>query len=78
LTRPSIRLCDSISALALGLLAWRLALQGMADLESDASSIVLGLPHAPLSFALAALAGWATLAMLLLIRGTLAGRGAAS
>jgi TRAP-type C4-dicarboxylate transport system permease small subunit len=45
--------CDAISALALGVLTWRLYLQGKDDLESGSATIVLSLPHAPLSFVMA-------------------------
>ena len=64
-------LCDAISALALGVLTWRLYVQGRDDLESGSATIVLGLPHAPLSFALTALAGLSTVLVLSLIWRTL-------
>ena len=70
-------LCDAISAVALGVLTWRLALQGLSDLESDAATVVLGLPQAPLGFVLTAFAALSTLMMLLLIWNTLTGKGAA-
>jgi len=69
-------LCDAISALALALLTWRLALQGMSDLESGAATVVLGLPQAPLAFVLTAFAAVSTWVMLLLIWNTLIGKGA--
>jgi TRAP-type C4-dicarboxylate transport system permease small subunit len=56
--------CDVVSAFALGLLTWRLYLQGKSDLESGMATVVLGLPHAPLSFAMALLAGLTTLVVL--------------
>lgn len=60
-------LCDAVSALALGLLTWRLYLQGRDDLESSSATIVLTLPHAPLSFTLSFFAGLTTLLVLMLI-----------
>lgn len=70
--------CDAVSALALGLLTWRLALQGLEDLQSQTATIVLGLPNAPLSFALTALAGVSTLTVLMLIWNALTQPGAAT
>jgi TRAP-type C4-dicarboxylate transport system permease small subunit len=75
--RIKTMLCDAVSAVALGLMTWRLALQGMEDLASETATIVLGMPHAPLSFALTALAGVSTLIMLVLIWNTLTNPGAA-
>ena len=69
--RIKMVLCDALSALALGLMTWRLWVQGAEDLEAGTSSIVLGLPQAPLSFALAAFAGISMLVMLMLIVATL-------
>lgn len=71
--RIKLVLCDLISAAALALLTWRLTVQGLEDLDSKASTVVLNLPHAPLSFALAALAGIATVVMLKLIADALGG-----
>jgi len=65
--KVKVVLCDAVSALALGLLTWRLFLQGRDDMESGSATIVLGLPHAPLSFALTAFAGLTTLLVLVLI-----------
>lgn len=48
--------CDALSALALGLMAWRLALHGADDFEANTRTIVLGWPQAPLTWAMAALA----------------------
>jgi TRAP-type transport system small permease protein len=62
--RIKVLICDVISALALGLLTWRLFLQGQGDLESGNATVVLELPHAPLSFAMAFLAGLTTLVVL--------------
>lgn len=64
-------LCDAISAFALGLLTWRLYLQGVEDLDSKGSTVVLNLPHAPLSFALTVFAGLSTLIVLMMIGRTL-------
>jgi TRAP-type C4-dicarboxylate transport system permease small subunit len=71
-------LCDAVSAVALGLLTWRLGLQGVEDLDAQTATIVLGLPHAPLSFVLTALAGVSTLVVLVLIWNTLTHKGAAT
>jgi TRAP-type transport system small permease protein len=68
-------LCDAVSALALAMLTWRLYLQGRDDLESGSATIVLSLPHAPLSFALTFFAGLSTLLMLLLIWRTVTDQG---
>ena len=68
-------LCDAISALALGLLTWRLYLQGRDDLDSGSATIVLGLPHAPLSFTLTFFAGLTTLLVLALIWRTVSAQG---
>lgn len=68
-------LCDALSAFALGLLTWRLYQQGKEDLESGAATIVLGLPHAPLSFVLTLFAGLTTLLVLAMIWRTLSARG---
>lgn len=76
--RIKTMLCDAISALALGILTWRLALQGLEDLDAETATIVLGLPHAPLSFVLTALAGVSTLVVLLLIWHSLTHKGAAT
>lgn len=67
--------CDAISAVALGLLTWRLYLQGKDDLESGSATIVLGMPHAPLSFTLTFFAGLTTLLMLALIWRTISTQG---
>lgn len=75
--RIKTMLCDAVSALALGMLTWRLALQGLDDLESETATVVLGMPHAPLSFVLTALAGVSTLVMLELIWNSISNRGAA-
>jgi TRAP-type transport system small permease protein len=68
-------LCDAFSALALGLLTWRLYLQGRDDLASGSSSVVLSLPHAPLSFTLTFFAGLTTLLMLALMWRDVTARG---
>lgn len=64
-------LCDAVSALALGLLTWRLYIQALDDLKSDSSTIVLNLPQAPLSFALTFFAGLTTFLVIALIWQTL-------
>lgn len=69
-------ICDAISASALGILTWRLYVQGIEDLESAGSTVVLNLPHAPLSFTLAGFAGLSTLIVLLMIVRTLQQEGA--
>lgn len=66
--RLKLVLCDGISALALGILTWRLYLQGVDDLESRSATIVLNLPQAPLSFALTLFAGITTLVVLMQIK----------
>lgn len=68
-------LCDTVSALALGLLTWRLYVQGLDDLKSGSATIVLNLPHAPLSFALTFFAGLTTCLVLALIWQTLTKHG---
>lgn len=68
-------LCDGISALALGVLTWRLFLQGQDDLKSGSATVVLGLPHATLSFTLTFFAGLTTLLMLVLIWRTVSAQG---
>ena len=68
-------LCDAVSALALGLLTWRLGVQGQDDLASKAATIVLGLPKAPLSFALTFFAGLTTLLVLAMIWRTVNAQG---
>ncbi len=60
-------LCDAISAVALGLLTWRLGVQAMEDWRAGGSSVVLNLPHAPLSMALTFFAALSTLTVLGLI-----------
>lgn len=60
-------LCDSVSALALGLLTWRLWVQSMEDLQTAAASIVLGLPNATLSFTLTFFACLSTVVVLMQI-----------
>ena len=68
-------LCDVVSALALGLLTWRLYLQGLDDLQSGSATIVLNLPHAPLSFVLTFFAGLTTCLVIALIWQTLTNKG---
>lgn len=66
LRRIKMLLCDAISAAALALMTWRLAVQALEDLDGGTASVVLGLPSAPLGFALTTLAGASTLVMLAL------------
>jgi TRAP-type transport system small permease protein len=73
--KAQLVLCDAFSALALGILTWRLYLQGRDDLTSSSSTIVLGLPHAPLSFALTLFAGLTTLLVLVMIWRTMTTQG---
>lgn len=56
-------LCDGLSVFALGLLAWRLWVHAGGQVTGESRSVVLGLPHAPLTYLLFALA---LLAMLLM------------
>lgn len=67
--------CDAIGTAALALLAWRLWAHALDDLESGARTIVLGWPHAPLTFVLAGCATLATLALATLSWQSLIGRG---
>jgi len=60
-------LVDAISVFALGVLTWRLWLQGGDDLAADTRTIVLGMPQAPLTFAMCAFASLATAYMLMLL-----------
>ena len=64
-------LCDGVAALGLALIAWRLVAQSLHDLKAGAASVVLGLQHAPLGFAMAALAGASCVAALGLAWGKL-------
>lgn len=56
-------LCDALSLLALGVLTWRLWLQAGDDVAASTRTIVLGWPHAPLTYALCLFAAASTLAM---------------
>jgi TRAP-type C4-dicarboxylate transport system permease small subunit len=56
--------CDGLSALALGLVAWRLALHGADDFEAGTRTIVLEWLQAPLTWAMAVLAGVSALILL--------------
>lgn len=58
-------LCDTVSALALGLLTWRLLLQSMDDMHTGAATVVLGLPNGALSFTLTFFAGLSTVVVLM-------------
>ena len=72
-------LVDAISVFALAVLTWRLWLQGGDDLAADTRTIVLGMPQAPLTYAMCAFAALATAYMLMLlarqIRGDAGGAG---
>lgn len=76
--RIKTMLCDAVSALALGILTWRLALQGFEDIQSETATVVLGLPNAPLSFTLTALAGASTMAVLVLTWNAISNNGAST
>ena len=58
---------NSISAVALGLLTWRLFMQSLYDLQTSASTVVLGLPNAALSFVLTFFAGLSTVVVIMQI-----------
>jgi TRAP-type transport system small permease protein len=60
-------LCDALSVIALALLAWRLWGHAGGQLEEASRSIVLGLPHAPLTYVMFALALLSMLLMLALM-----------
>jgi TRAP-type transport system small permease protein len=70
-----LTLCDAISTLALAVLTWRLLVQAREDWDSDAASVVLGLPQAPLGFALTALAATSTVLMAVMTWQSLTGKG---
>lgn len=57
-------LCDLIAAAGLALITWRVGVQALQDQHEGAASVVLGLPQAPVGFAMAVLAAAATLAAL--------------
>ncbi len=57
-------LCDALSLLALGLITWRLWLQAGDDVRAATRTIVLGLPMAPLTYALCLFSALSTLVML--------------
>lgn len=61
--RLKVALCDAVSTVALALMAWRLWLQAGSDLEAGNRTMMLALPHAPLGYAMAALAGLSALLM---------------
>jgi TRAP-type C4-dicarboxylate transport system permease small subunit len=60
-------LCDALSAIALLMLAWRISVQATDDLQASTTTMVLGLPHAPLYFALAVLAAVSAIVTLQLL-----------
>jgi len=51
--------CELLSGLALALIAWRLWVQAQEYAENKTASIVLGLPSAPLAYAMAVFAALA-------------------
>lgn len=55
--------CDALSMLALALITWRLWEQAQSDLQGNTRTVVLGLPQAPLAWAMCAFAALATLVM---------------
>ncbi|MBL8342626.1 MAG: TRAP transporter small permease [Rubrivivax sp.] len=63
-TRIRTTLCDLIAAGGLALITWRVAAQALDDRKSGTASVVLGLPQAPLGYAMTVLAAAATLAAL--------------
>jgi TRAP-type transport system small permease protein len=66
-----VLLCDAISLLALGLMAWRLGVQATEYVDSKAATIVLGLGMAPLTFAMCAFAVLTCLVVILQMLQTL-------
>lgn len=74
--RLRLTLCDVLSSIALAVLTWRLGVQAMDDWVNGTASVVLGLPQAPLTFALTLLAGTSTVSMLMLAWQSLTGKGA--
>lgn len=67
--------CDAVSTVALAVLTWRLAVQAVNDWQDGAASVVLGLPQAPLGFALTALAATSTVLMAAMAWHSLTGKG---
>ncbi len=67
--------CDAVSTLALAVLTWRLLVQAREDWDGGAASVVLGLPQAPLGFALTALAATSTVVMAAMTWRSLTGNG---
>ena len=65
--------CDALSTLALALVTWRLWEQAASDTAGQTKTIVLGLPQAPLAYAMCAFAALATLVMARLLWGSLRG-----
>jgi TRAP-type C4-dicarboxylate transport system permease small subunit len=60
-------LCDGVSAAALLLIAWRLWIQAAEYTASRTATIVLGLPMAPLTYAMAVFAALSAAAVVLRI-----------
>jgi TRAP-type transport system small permease protein len=65
--------CDALSTAALALVTWRLWEQAASDLQGNTRTIVLGLPQAPLAWAMCAFAALATVVMAWLLWGSLRG-----
>ncbi len=65
--------CDALSLLALALITWRLWEQAASDLAGQTSTVVLGLPQAPLAWVMCAFAAVATLVMARLLWGSVRG-----
>lgn len=72
--RARIVLCDAVSALALGVLTWRLWVQARDDWASETATVVLGWLYAPLYAAMALLAGLTCIVMLCLTAAGIFGR----
>lgn len=73
--RARLVLCDAVSALALGVLTWRLWVQARDDWASETATMVLGWLYAPLYTAMAMLAGLTCIVMLCLTVASISGRG---
>ena len=67
-------LCDALSLVALALITWRLWAQAASDTASGTRTVVLGLPQAPLAYALCLFAGITTLVMARMLWRTLRGQ----
>ena len=74
--RFRLALCDLISALALGMLTWRLWVQARDDWEAGSATVVLGWLHAPLYWVMCTLAGLTCLLVLAMVWKSFQRRGA--